>query len=207
MFEDWGMDERDILTADELRAVCYLRNTLDFDAMSQPIFWEKLVARYLGGNTTAHKVAHDVEADIWGRTCRAEVKYSRVYYAKYNGIRGKDWSRDVFKWALPRGNSGKTGVDVIFLIGRERDGKVYAWLVPIADVNVDCASITLTTPRARTVGTYSWWDAYAVPFDNLLPAFACLCHNRYDAPTRAAGIRQRARIALGVPDLMEAPDA
>lgn len=31
------------------------------------------------------------------------------------------------------------------------------------------------------------------------------CHNRYDAPKRRQGIKERARQALGIPDLFDAP--
>ncbi len=33
------------------------------------------------------------------------------------------------------------------------------------------------------------------------------CHNRYDAPMRRAGIVQRARAALGIPDMFDSPAA
>lgn len=37
-----------------------------------------------------------------------------------------------------------------------------------------------------------------------LAALCQLCHNRHDAKDRAAGIRHRSRVALNVPDLLEA---
>ncbi len=41
--------------------------------------------------------------------------------------------------------------------------------------------------------------------DENLAAWCQRCHNRYDAPTRAAGIKARRRAAAGIRDLFDSP--
>lgn len=184
MRRDWGMPESDLLTGPELEAVECLRDVTGFDTLAQPLFWECAVARRLGGIVTRHKALHDVEVTIWDRVCLGEVKYSTAFFSTYKPIRGKNWSRHTFKWALPRGNSGKAGVDAVVFIGRDVDGLLFCWVVPASEIAADCKSITVAAPSARTIGTWSAWDRWQAPMDAVLPAFARACHNRYDQPHR-----------------------
>jgi len=204
MTYNWPTPTIDLLLDDERKAVSVLKSEMDFDAFSQPLFWEKIVAQRLGGLATSHKALHDVEVEIWRKTCRAEVKFSRSFLCHFTRIRGKDWSRNIFKWAKPRGCSGKDTVDAVILLGID-SGMVYCWIIPKSDIARNCSSITMTVPAERQ-GSRSRWDQYAVPFDAMLPAFARVCHNRYDAPMRAKGIRERAQEAVAkahVGDLFE----
>ena len=203
MMREWGFNERELLAPSERVAVDILRASLQFDALAQPLFWETVVARNLGGGVTSHQATHDVEVVIWGRACHAEVKFSSAFTCNYRPIRGKDWTRPVFKWAKPRGGSGKASADAIILIGRDVDKLLYSWIVPRDAIGAKCASITVTTPSHRAPNSISPWDRYATPWDAMLPAFARICHNRYDAPMRRAGIIARARAQLAIADLFE----
>lgn len=203
MHPEWGVTEHDILRAVELEATCRLRHDTGFDPLSQPLFWEHLVARQLGGDITAHKALHDVEVTIWDCICRAEVKYSTAFWMTYRPIRGKDWSRPSFKWALPRGNSGKAGVDAIVLVGRE-DDRWFFWVVPASEVSASCASITASAPSVRREGSWSRLDRWQVPWDVLLPTFARICHNRYDQKHRQKNASQTRRTKKGNGELFDA---
>ena len=203
MERSWGLPASQLLVAGEAAAAATLRASLGIDLFSQPEFWERIVARQLGGEPTMRKALHDVDVEIWGRACRAEVKYSTAFRCSFKAIRGKDWSREVFKWALPRGNSGKAGVDACILVGRDVDDRLFAWVVPQEHIAERCASITMTAPSARASSKPSRWDRYAVPWDAMLPAFARAAHNTYDMPKRRAGIAQRAREAIGCGDLFD----
>jgi hypothetical protein len=200
---EWGLPDSDLLSEMEMVSVMRLKHSLGLDVLSQPEFWERIVARQLGGEPTAHKALHDVDVPIWGRPCRAEVKYSRAFRSVYKPIRGTDWTRLVFKWALPRGQGGKEGVDACILVGRDVDGLLFCWVVPATTIASTCASITMTAPSNRKAGTHSIWDRWAVPWDAMLPAFADRCHNTYDAANRRAGIRARQRAQRAVGDLLE----
>lgn len=195
MFKEWATTDDDLLTAEQAHAVDILRRG-GFDVMRQPLFWETVIAGQFGGATTPHKAGYDVIAEIWGRTCRAEIKFSIAFYCRYNSIRGKDWSRPVFKWALPRGRSGKNEADAVILIGRDVDSLTYGWAVPIDAIASDCASITITAPSARLKNRLGRLDRWSAPFDQLLPAFARIAHNRYDAATRRKGIAERKPLPL-----------
>lgn len=203
MIGDWG--ETGILSPKQSRVVADYIEAMGYDPLSAPIAWEAIVAQTLGGTTTDHKAAHDVDVVIWGRSCRAEVKFSAAYFGKFEPIRGVDWSRNVFKWSRPRGMSGKYGVDACILIGRDIDQQVYLWIVPVDAIAADCASITVTAPSSRKPRSRSMWDEFQVPWSAMLPAFAAVCHNRYDAPMRRRGIAERAKASAAVGDLLDRP--
>lgn len=172
---EWAIPANGLLVGDERLAAHTLSAGFGFDVFSQPMFWECVVARQLGGIVTAHKELHDIEVNIWGRDCFAEVKFSRSYLGHFSRIRGKDWSRPVFKWAQPRGGSGKNTADAVILIGMDQE-MIFSWAVPIGAISPTCASITMTAPLSRSGKQRSPWDDYAVPFDAILPAFARICH-------------------------------
>lgn len=196
---EWALPAVDLLSSDERAAVLTLNDGLGFNVFTQPLFWENIIARQFGGTVTHHRSLHDVEVNIWQKDCRLEVKFSRGYIGHFSKIREKDWSRPVFKWASPRGYSGKSSAHAIALIGMENE-MIFSWLIPTEKILPNCKSITMTTPSGR-IGHKSRWDKYAVPFDVLLPAFARLCHNRYDMPMRRAGMKARAREACACGDL------
>jgi hypothetical protein len=189
MMLDWGTTERELLADDEREACALVRREIGLDVLRQPQFWEHVVARYLGGRVTSHGALWDVDVTIWGSPCHAEVKFASAFFASYNPIRGKDWSRDVFRWALPRGNSGKIGADACILIGLDTDRIAYRWVVPITAIKQDCRAITIATPRARTIATmpHIAVKAYAIaPRSNS-------CHSQ--PPPCREGRRQRERKA------------
>lgn len=199
MKPDLSMPVRDVLTDDEHHAMHVLQ-AAGFESARQSAFWEAVVARMLGGSLTEHKALHDVEVTIWGRLCRAEVKFSSATFTHYREIRGQDWSRHVFKWALPRGNSGKHSADVIVLLGHDA-GLVYTWVVPREAIHKECRSITICTPRDRQPNSTGRWDSFAIPTTELLPAVALACHNILDLPMRKANAAARRRSGKAAGDL------
>ena len=197
--ENLGLSIVGVLTHDERRAL-HVLDAAGVDVMRQSSFWEAIVARLLGGELTSHKAFHDIDVSIWGRPCRIEVKFASAVFTHYRPIRGEDWSRHVFKWAKPRGNSGKRTVDAIVLLGNDA-GIVYTWVVPLHAIRPDCRSITVCAPRDRTPGSRSSWDAFAVPATELLPSVARICHNILDLPMRKANAAARRRSGNAAGDL------
>lgn len=189
----------DVLT-DEERYALRVLDVSGVEVARYSAFWESIVARMLGGELTEHKALHDIDVTIWGRSCRIEVKFATAAFMHYRPIRGEDWSRHVFKWAKPRGNSGKRTVEAIVLLGYDA-GLVYTWVVPLTDIRPNCSSITVCTPRDRTVGSHSAWDAYMVPATELLPSVARVCHNILDMPMRKANAAARRRQPMAAGDL------
>lgn len=185
-----------ILNSDQATATHTLRQSLGFDVLTQPLFWECWVAQQLGGNLTAHSSQHDVEIIGFGRQYFAEVKYSRAFECSFsNGV------RRVFKWARPRGYAGKATANACILIGLDVDGLVFAWVVPISEISPRCTSITVTSPSERKQATHNraLWERFLIPTDQILPAFLRCCHLVYDAEHHAETARQtrRARRAIG----------
>lgn len=151
------------MSAEEVRASAIMA-AAGFNPMEQPLFWEVMVARILSGTVTPRTHQCDVHLIVDGQARYAEVKFSNAFGCDFAVGR-----RPVFKWALPRGHGGKHLVDVIILIGWH-EGKAFSWVMPRAAVDQSCKSITVTVPGARE-GSRGKWDAYAVPFDQLLPEF------------------------------------
>lgn len=189
----------DVLT-DEERYALRVLDVAGVEVARYSAFWEAVVARMLGGELTGHKALHDIDVTIWGRPCRIEVKFATAVFMHYRPIRGEDWSRHVFKWAKPRGNSGKRTVDAIVLLGYDA-GLVYTWVVPLTEIRQNCSSITVCTPHDRAVGSHSAWDAYMVPATELLPSVARACHNILDLPMRKANAAARRRSGNAAGDL------
>lgn len=159
----WGVPANQFMDAEEVRAAAILASA-GFNPMEQPLFWEVMVARVLSGITTPRTHQCDVELIVDGRARYAEVKFSNAFSSSFDTGR-----RPVFKWALPRGNSGKHLADAIILIGWHEE-RAFSWVMPRSAVHQSCKSITVTVPRSRE-GSHGKWDAYAVPFDQLLPEF------------------------------------
>lgn len=199
--KEFASIDQDIFSEEQIKASKTLLEH-GFDVMRQPMFWEVLVATVLGGKTTPHCEEFDVDVSIWGKRCRAEVKFSNVFYCKYSPIRGVDWSRNVFKWAKPRGCAGKDGADACILIGRDVDETNYVWVVPLIAIKRGRASITITAPSSRVTDHRGRLDRWLVPFDQLLPAFAQVCHNRLDAEMRRRGVKERERAKRAVGEML-----
>jgi len=181
----WGVRVADFMSKDEVEAAAILAAS-GFNPMEQPLFWEVMVARMLSGVVTARTHQCDVELTVDGQARFAEVKFSNAFGCDFSIGR-----RAVFKWALPRGHGGKHLADVIILIGWHEE-KAFSWVMPRAAVDQSCKSITVTVPSVRA-GSWGKWDAYAVPFDQLLPEFLRALDCR--APVVAMSTKgQRAKI-------------
>lgn len=200
---DWGMSLDNLVGEQIAQAVRHLRDLTGFSALEQPGFWENWVSTQLGGETTSHQAEYDVDVEIWGRDCRVEVKFSSAFWMSYAEIDGKDWSRFCFKWALPRGNSGKHSADCIVLVGLDVNKQIYFWVLPLLAVSENCSSITIATPEQRRPGTYSAYDRWLVPAGELLPAVADVCHNRLDMPMRQRNAKATRDAKKGQGTLME----
>lgn len=144
-----------------------------FSVFKNPEFWERYICTLLGGEHTPRRCEHDVDINIWGRPCTVEIKFSNEYFQKYTPIRGKDWSRYVFKWAKVIGNSGKKNIDVVVLIGLSKDNYIYCWALPRNEIK-SRESITVASPDERT--SVSGYDKFMCPLDALLPQVAYICH-------------------------------
>jgi hypothetical protein len=167
------------------------------DPFDNPAMWESQIANQLGGTMTAKRCAWDVDVSIWGKDCRAEVKFSRAYPALFSEMRGHDCSRNVFKWAgLRRGRA-----DAFILIGLDVDDAVCSFLIPDASIIGPAKSLTITAPSSAKSEARMEWAS--VPFSAILPAFARACHNAYDAPMRRAGTKSRARALNAAADLFQ----
>ena len=197
----FGCSFRDLVGREIDQYVDHLRRLTGFDVSRSPHFWETWIALQIGGEQTEHKGEVDVEVVIWGRRYCAEVKFSRAFWSKYNGIRGKDWSRNVFKWSISIPQDVKRRADVLILIGVDTDGAIYSWVVPFNEIKKGRRSLTITAPSSRSDNALGRLDRWNVPPTEMLPAFARACHNRYDAPMRAAGIKERSKAKRAVGDL------
>ena len=198
----FGCSFRDLVGPEIDRHVDCVRRLTGFDVSRSPHFWETWIAFQLGGEQTEHKGEVDVDVVIWGRRCRAEVKFSRAFWSKYKGIRGKDWSRNSFKWSITIPQDAKRRADALILIGVDLDGVIYSWVVPFSKIKKGRRSLTITAPSSRSDNALGRLDRWNAPPTEILPAFARACHNRYDAPMRREGIKQRARATLAVGDLL-----
>jgi hypothetical protein len=125
---------------------------------------------------------------------RAEVKFSNAFETTVR-LKSSSYRRTVFKWAAPRGKSGKHTVDAIILIGLDVGRLAYSWVLPRDSIAPDCRSITIATPSQRGTAIEGRLDRFAVPFDQILPAFARL--------VRRAGIKARAHAQRASGDLFQ----
>lgn len=167
----------------ESNAIDTIRCSLGMDLLKIPAMWEFWLARQLGGTITSHQAEWDVEVEIWGRQCHVEAKFSNAYFATFGLIRGRNYSRNVFKWGRPRGCSGKNGADCIVFMGLDVDGLLYVWVVPLQEVPM-VPSITISAPSGRLTNVRGRMDDWNIPPDEVLPAVARICHNRHDRKHR-----------------------
>lgn len=188
---DYGVHVKDVVGSEIWRASQEFK-LIGHDPFRMPGFWEAWLATMLGGATTSAGAEHDVEVDIWGVRRNVECKFSNEFFMAYPPIRGKDWSRWVFKWAKPRGNAGKDSAHSVVLIGLTEADIVYSWCLPIDAISKTCRSITVASPRSRADDSVGPLDRHVVPFTEILPAVAAVCHNSHDAKMRHDGRKQRA---------------
>lgn len=193
---DYGVHVKDIVGAEMWRASREFK-LIGHDPFRMPGFWDAWLATMLGGATTPAGAEHDVEVEIWGRRLNVECKFSKEFFMAYPPIRGKDWSRWVFKWAKPRGNAGKDTAHAVVLIGLTEYDMVHSWCLPIHAISRACKSITVAASRSRAEDSTGPFDCYMVPFTEILPAVAAVCHNAHDARMRREGRRQRAELESG----------
>lgn len=175
----------DLIGKDILRARDQLKSLTGFDAAKSPAFWESWIATQLGGNVTPHKCAWDVAVQIWGKACHVEIKHSNAFWADQR-VKSTDQSGWKYKWALPRGLSGKDGVQCIVLVGLSDHDEVHTWVMPIEVFGRGCSAVTISSPASRRRTYLARYDQYLVPPTELLPAVASICHNRHDTPHRQA---------------------
>lgn len=175
-----------IVPADEYAAVILLRGRLGLDVARTHQFWEAIVATNVAGRQTARSCPWDVELDHYDGAIRIEVKFSQEFECTF-----REGTRPVFKWALPRGGGAPKPSHVTVFIGIDERDSVHCWVVPTAAVP-QVASVTVTSPRARTGSTRSGLESWQTPPGGVLPAVldSWRCHLSYDrdhhAATRAA---------------------
>lgn len=209
-----------LLDAEELAAVELMSSRFGHDVVRTFGFWESMVTMITAGKATSHSCPWDVELPYGDRQIRIEVKYARQHLSKY-----RDASRNVFKFANPKGRGAQKAADVIVLIGIHDLDRFSTWAIPAAMVR-KCKSITLNLPHERRGSDRSRGiGGYLCPPDQLLPEILRSYRERLllgDAPAaRAIGphhakrfiyrsdhsrIARSARTAAMVP-LFDAPTA
>jgi hypothetical protein len=145
-----------------------------FDILRSPDFWESWVSIQLGGTRTPHKTSFDVEVNIWGKNCKAEVKFSNAFWAKFTPIRGDDWSRHCFRWSVTKPQLKKQEADAFILIGLDVDRTIACWVIPAGEMKAN--HITVCVPSER-VGKNGKIDQWKICPGQMLPAFAHHCHD------------------------------
>jgi hypothetical protein len=190
------------LGQNELGAARLIRDEFHVDVTRTYQFWEAAVARITTGGQTPHGCPWDVELDYFGKAIRIEVKFSQEFECTFRA-----GTRQVFKFAAPKGTGEEKPSHVTVLLGIDGQDDVHTWVIPSASL-AQSASITLTSPRARRGGTSrSPVDAWRCPPTQLLPEVlrAWRCHLHYDrdhhaetrARTRQAAIEAAGQLALG----------
>lgn len=157
-----------------------LRSETGFDTLRSPDFWETWIALQLGGIQTPHKGAFDVAVSIWGRECRAEVKFSNAFWATYR-TKGADWSRNVFKWSITARQDKDRASDAMILVGVDIDRLIYGWVVPTQSVPAGKRMLSATAPSSRRGDGLGRLDQWRAPFMEILPVFARICHNHFES--------------------------
>lgn len=153
-----------------------LKSQSGFDALRDPSFWESWLTVQLGGVQTEHKGDVDVAVEIWGRRCTAEIKFSRAFYCQFTPIRGRDWSRNMFKWVITVPQEARRKADAVILVGVDLDDAIYTWVVPYSSIPAGRRAISATAPSSRMPGTSGRLDAHSVPATEVLHAFARQSH-------------------------------
>lgn len=175
------MQTKDFFPSHILAAEETLRKSIDHSIFEDPGFWESWVAIQLGGETTSHKSHFDVRVEIWRRICRCEVKFSNAFWASFAPIRGKDWSRYCFRWSITRAQLRRSLADAYVFIGLDVDKTIACWVIP--SVFVSARNYTVCVPSQRKGGN-GRLDPWRVCPGQLLPEFARVCHNKWDAEHR-----------------------
>lgn len=152
-------------------AVKHLRNLSGFDPLHSPEFWERWVSTQLGGTKTPAGDPVDVEVEIGGSAYRGEVKYSQAFWANFKPIRGKLYSRHVWKWVLSPRQHRDRAAHVVILIGVDVDHNIYFYVVPNSALRKG-RTITITAASSRTGKQIGRLDHWIVPPTELLPAFS-----------------------------------
>lgn len=201
-----GVPIADIFGAKTAEAMRQVRSATGYDVLRSPGFWEAWISTQFGGDQTPHKHPFDVLVNIWGKPCQAEVKFSRAFHAQYNEIKGKNWSRNMFKWALSALASTRGAPDGVVLIGVDVDDLVYAWVVPPSAIPAGKRALTATAFSSRASFAHGRLDPWLVPATDILPAFAHVAHNAWDQPHRAVNASLTRKLKAGQPDLFPRDD-
>ncbi|MEE7460620.1 hypothetical protein MFUR16E_04390 [Methylobacterium fujisawaense] len=188
----------EVLSAAELAAITALSDLVD--PRRDPLFWERIVARVLGGETTPHQCGWDVEIE----GIRVEVKFATGFDCNFaNG------ARRVFKFASLLGAGAfPKSCDVIVLIGYD-DPEVFCWVAPYSEMR--SRTVTLSHPggRVEPLGSkaIARFDRYGSSLTQLLPD-VCRAYRdlgaAWDRPHRAVSASLTRRLRAGQPDLFAA---
>lgn len=200
MFSAIGTEPAELFGAAMRSTIADLQEQSGFDAIRDPAFWESWLAVQFGAEQTAQKAGVDLRVTIAGRECTAEVKFSNAFFCRFTQIRGADWSRHMFKWALTRPQEHRREADAILLIGVDVDSKIYSWAVPYSHVPAGRLWISITAPSNRRTRSVGRIDAFSAPVTELLPAFARLSHG-LDAPMRRVNASKTIHRKRGQDDL------
>lgn len=160
-----------------------LRSSSRFDALGNPGFWQAWLAVQLGGEITAHRAAVDVMVRTPRREISAEVKFATSFLCAFSSVSGGG-PRHIFRWRLSIPQVRRRFADALILIGLSDDRQIYSWVIPRVGVPHG-RTITTTSPNHRMPGERGRWsrfDQYAVPADDLLPAF--LLRTRENSPAQ-----------------------
>lgn len=109
-------------------------------------FLEAAVARITTGGQTSHGCPWDVELDHFGEAIQIEVKFSQEFECSF-----REGTRQVFKFAAPKGTGEEKPSHVTVLLGIDGQDDVHSWATPSASL-AHSTSITHTFPRARQGG-------------------------------------------------------
>lgn len=196
----WSLDAQslsEVISTSELSAIEALKDLSDPRRDSR--FWEKIVARILGGVTTDHQCPWDVEVD----GIKVEVKFSTGFDVAFSKGR-----RRVFKFASLLGcGLDRKQCDVLVMIGFDNPD-VFCWVVPYADVNSKVVTISHPATRAVRLGAHNLarFDRFGSSLTQLLPDVCRayrdgVAHNAWDQPHRAVNASLTRKLKAGQPDL------
>lgn len=164
------------LSGEELDARELLHVRFGADIARTYQFWEAAVARIVAGHVTSASCPWDVEIAYFTEQIRIEVKFSQEFTCQF-----RQGSRQVYKFALPKGGGKAKDAHVIVFVGLDAADAVDIWVAPAASIG-QVSSITLTVPRTRTGADRSMLGGLDQPLSQLLPEVvrAYRCHLRYD---------------------------
>lgn len=150
-----------------------INSDIGYNLLRNPRFWESWIINQLGGESTKHKCGHDAYVVAWSKECRAEIKFSNSFFAKFNEQKGVNYDRNCFKWRASDSQINNQEIDAFICVGFDEDDTVHIWIIPHIVMK---KSFLLTAPSSRGSG-HSKFDKYKLlcPFQ-LLPAFTYFCH-------------------------------